>query len=85
MEDHKLKISESEKKNKSLDFAREQKKLLNMRIKLMVGAQESGERTRGIENQKEDRNHPNYSIAEIRYNHIYQPLRSGRIWHKVNF
>ena len=19
------------------------------------------------------------------YNHIYQPLRSGRIWHKVNF
>ena len=24
-------------------------------------------------------------ILAVSYNHIYQPLRSGRIWHKVNF
>ena len=24
-------------------------------------------------------------IEVITLNHIYQPLRSGRIWHKVNF
>ena len=25
------------------------------------------------------------SYIQITYNRIYQPLRSGRIWHKVNF
>ncbi len=26
-----------------------------------------------------------YSLLVSLFNHIYQPLRSGRIWHKVNF
>ena len=25
------------------------------------------------------------SLQNTQYYHIYQPLRSGRIWHKVNF
>ena len=26
-----------------------------------------------------------YFLSHLIYNNIYQPLRSGRIWHKVNF
>ena len=27
----------------------------------------------------------NVIFRDATYNHIYQPLRSGRMWHKVNF
>ena len=27
----------------------------------------------------------NLILVDFYRNHIYQPLRSGRIWHKVNF
>ena len=27
----------------------------------------------------------NIEFLQLLSNHIYQPLRSGRIWHKVNF
>ena len=63
--DDRMEIKESEKINKHLDFAREQKKLRNIKVTLiptLIGALETvSERleksTRGIENPRQNREH----------------------------
>ena len=64
--DHRVKLSEVEKRDKYLDLARELKKLWNMKvtiIPIIIGA-----KTRGLGNDEMGRDCPNYSIIEISQN-----------------
>ena len=95
--DHSVKIKESKKIDKYLDLAWERKKLRYKRvmvISIVVGA--LGKVPGGIDYQWKNRDQQTTALLrsarilskdlEIRGDlHIYQPLRSGRIWHKVNF
>ena len=64
--DHRVKIKESEKINKYIDFAREQKKLWKMKvtvIPIVVGAlgtvhKETGKEIGGTRDQRKNQDHP---------------------------
>ena len=76
LSDHRIKLKESEKKDKYLDLARELKKLWNMKvtvIPIVIAAlgtvtKETGTITGGLGNKSMNGDHPNYSIAEIGQN-----------------
>ena len=72
--DHRVKLDESEKKDKYLDLARElKKKMWNMKVTVIpigIGALSTVtkgliKRTRKLGNKRTSRDHPNYSIAKI--------------------
>ena len=63
---HRVKMKESEKKEKYLDLDRKFKKLWNMKvadIPIVICA--FGKRTRGLVNNRTSGDNPNYSITEI--------------------
>ena len=70
--DHRIKLKESKKKDKYLDFARELKKLWNMKvtiIPIVIGAfgtvhQRIIKGTGGLGNKRTSGDHPNYYIIE---------------------
>ena len=74
--DHKIKLKESEKKDKYLDLARELKKPWNMKvieIPIAVGAywnnpQRTGKGTRRLGNKRKSGHHPDYSFIKIGQN-----------------
>ena len=73
--DHRVKLNKSEKKNKYLDFARELKKLWNMKvtvIPIVNGAlssnQRNGSGTGGLGNKRTSADHLNYIIIKIGQN-----------------
>ena len=70
--DHRVKLNESEKKNKYFDLARELKKLWNMKVTIIpiaVGVlgshQKINKRTGGLGNKRTGGDHPNFCIIEI--------------------
>ena len=74
--DNRVKLKEREKKDKYIDFARELKKLWNMKvtvIPIVIGAlgtltQRIGTGTRELGNKGKSGNHPNDSIIKIGQN-----------------
>ena len=74
--DHRIKLKESEKRDKYLDLARELKKLWNMKVTIIpVVTDALGTVTKGLVQGPEDLeirvtsgDHPNYSIVEIGQN-----------------
>ena len=73
--DHRAELKESKKKDKYLNFARELKKLWNMKvmiIPIVIGAlgshQRIATRTGGLGNERTGGDCPNYSIIEIGQN-----------------
>ena len=78
--DHRVKLKESEKKDKYLDLARELKKLLNMKVSdtncnwcSWYSHQRIGTRTGGLGNKGMSGDYPNYSIIEISQNTKISP------------
>ena len=72
---NKLKLKESEMRDKNLDFARELEKLRNMKVTMkphVIGALSSYQRIGtgigGLGNKRTSGDHPNYSIVEIGQN-----------------
>ena len=66
-----VKLKESEKKDKYLDFARELKKLWNRKvtvIPIVIGALRINKGAGGFGNKRTSRDHPNYSIIKISQN-----------------
>ena len=74
--DHGVKLKESEKRDKYMDFVRELKKTTehesdcdtNCNQCTLYSNQMIGKGTRGIENKRTSGDHPNYSIIEIGQN-----------------
>ena len=74
--DHKIKLKESEKKDKYLDFIRKVKILWNMKVKfipivicaLTYNHQRINKGTRGLGNKRMSRDYPNYCIIVIGQN-----------------
>ena len=70
--DHKVKLKESEKKNKYLDLAREWKNLWNMNVAIIpiviCAHQRIIRGTSGLGNKRKIGDHPNYCIIDIGQN-----------------
>ena len=71
--DHKVKIKESEKRDKYQDISRELRELWNMRVTVVGGALGTitnciGKGTGTLENKRSSRDHPDYSIIKIGQN-----------------
>ena len=75
--DHRVKMKESEKRDKYLDFARELKKLCNMKVIVIPTIQSPG--IGGYGNKRMSGDHSNYSIVEIGQNTKKSPEDSRRL------
>ena len=67
--DHRVKLKESEKRDKYLDLARELKRLSSMKvmvIRIQIGMFATGTGRHG--NKRMSGGHPNYSIVEMSQN-----------------
>ena len=83
--DHRVKLKESDKKDKNLDLATKLKKTVkhesdidtNCNCCTYYSHQRNGKKTRGFGNKKTSEDNPHYSIAEIGQNTEKSP---GDLW-----
>ena len=67
---HRVKLKESEKRNKYQDLAREQKSVWNTKVTVITGTQRLGKETGRFKNQKTYTDHRVYSIIKTRLRRI---------------
>ena len=89
--EHRVKIKESENRDKYFELARELRKLRNMKVtetSFVFGAlrkdpKSTGSRAGGFRNQRTSRDHPDYSIVEISQNTEKSPRDLKRLHGKT--